>query len=84
MNLDVNIPPIVTRTIADMKKLLLNEFQKPNSEDQYINEMILIRKKLGDSVWEIDHRFKCLKGNLKYEIIDMQHRQLFVISLLPH
>jgi hypothetical protein len=84
MSLDVNIPPVVTRTIADVKKLLLNEFQKPNSEDQYINEMIQIRKKPGESVWEIDHRFKHLKGKLKYEITDMQHRHLFVNSLLPH
>jgi hypothetical protein len=29
MSLDVNSPPGVTRTIADVKKLLINEFQKP-------------------------------------------------------
>jgi hypothetical protein len=30
MSLDVNSPPGVTRTIADVKKLLINEFQKPD------------------------------------------------------
>jgi hypothetical protein len=49
-----------------------------------MNEMIEIRKKPGESIWEIDHRFKCLKGKLKYAIIDMQHMHLFVNSLLPH
>jgi hypothetical protein len=49
-----------------------------------MNEMIEIRKKLGESVWEIDQRFKHLKGKLKYAITDMQHRHLFVNSLLPH
>ena len=49
-----------------------------------MNEMIEIRQKLGESIWEIDHRFKHLKGNLKYAITDMQHRNLFVNSLLPH
>jgi len=36
-----------------------------------MNEMIEIRKKLGESFWEIDQRFKNLKGKLKYEIPDM-------------
>jgi hypothetical protein len=84
MSLDVNNPPGVTRTITDVNKLLINEFQKPNSKDQYMNEMIEIRKKPGESVWEIDQRFKCLKGKLKYVMTNMQHRNLFVNSLLPH
>ena len=49
-----------------------------------MNEMIEIKKKLGDSVWEIDQRFKMLKGKLKYVMNDMQHRHLFLNSLLPH
>jgi hypothetical protein len=42
-----------------------------------MNEMIEIRQKPGESVWEIDQRFKRLKGKLKYLMIDMQHRHLF-------
>jgi hypothetical protein len=84
MSLDVNNPPGTTRTLTDVKKLLINEFQKPSSEDQYMNEMIEIRQKPGESVWEIDQRFKRLKGKLRYAMTDMQHRHLFVNSLLPH
>jgi hypothetical protein len=84
MSLATNNPPGTTRTIADIKKLLINEFQKPSSEDQYMNEMIEIRQKPGESVWEIDQRFKRLKGKLKYLMTDMQHRHLFINSLLPH
>ena len=62
MSLDVNSPLGVTRTIADVKQLLINEFQNPNSENQYMNEMIEIMKRPDDYVWEIDHRFKHLKG----------------------
>jgi hypothetical protein len=65
MSLDTNNIPRTTRTLDDIKKLLINEFQKPISEDQYMNEMIEIRQKPGESVWEIDQRFKQLKGNLK-------------------
>jgi hypothetical protein len=49
-----------------------------------MNQMIEIRQKLGESVWEIYHRFKRLKGKLKHVMIDMHHRHLFVNSLLPH
>jgi hypothetical protein len=50
MSLDTNNAPGMTRTLADIKKLLINEFQKLTSEDQYMNEMIEIRQKLGESV----------------------------------
>jgi hypothetical protein len=43
-----------TRTIGDIKNILINEFQKPSSKDQYMNEMIEIRQNIGESVWEID------------------------------
>jgi hypothetical protein len=71
MSVDTNSSPGMTRTLTDIKKLLINEFQEPNSEDQYMNEMIKIRQKLRESVWEIDQRFKLLKGKLKYLMIEM-------------
>ena len=49
-----------------------------------MNEMIEVRQKPGESVWDIDHKFKTLKGKMKYPISDMQHRQLFINYLLPH
>jgi hypothetical protein len=45
MILDANILPQTTITIGDIKNLLINEFQKPSLEDQYINEMIEFRQK---------------------------------------
>jgi hypothetical protein len=80
----MNSAPGMKRTLEDIKKLLINEFQKPISEDQYMNKMIEIRQKPGELIWEIDHRFKRLKGKLKYLMTEMQHRHLFVNLLLPH
>jgi len=37
MSLDTNSSPGMTRTLEDIKKLLINEFYKPISEDQYMN-----------------------------------------------
>jgi hypothetical protein len=84
MSLDANNALGKTRKMTDIKNLLINEFQKPSSEDQYMNEMIEIRQKPGESVWETDKRFKRLKGKLKYLMTNMQHRHLFLNSLLPH
>ena len=77
MSLDANGAPRKTRTLTDIKKLLVNEFQNLSSENQYMNEMIEIRQKPGDYVWEIDQRFKRLKGKLEYLMTNMQHRHLF-------
>jgi hypothetical protein len=84
MGLTVNNPTGAPTIVAEVKRKLINEFQKPSSEDQFMNEMIEIKKKPGESVWEVDQKFKRLKGKLKYPITDMQHRHLFVNSLLAH
>jgi hypothetical protein len=44
-----------------------------------MNEKIEIKQKLGESVWEVDHTFKRLKGKLKYIINDTQHRHFLLI-----
>jgi hypothetical protein len=77
MSLATNSLPWTTIMIGDIKKLLINEFQKPSSEDQYMNEMIEIRQKPREFVWDIDQRFKRLKGKLKYVMKYMQHRHMF-------
>jgi hypothetical protein len=43
MILDANSAPRMTRTLEEIKKLPINEFQKLSSEDQYMNDMIKIR-----------------------------------------
>jgi hypothetical protein len=84
MILAANSLPRTTKMIGEIKKLLINEFQKPISEDQYMNKMIEIRQKPEEYVWELDQIFKRLKGKIKYTMTDMQHRHIFINSLLPH
>jgi hypothetical protein len=45
--LATNNPPGTTRIIVDIKNLLINEFHKLSLEDQYMNDMIKIRQKMG-------------------------------------
>jgi hypothetical protein len=84
MSLDLNNAHGMTRKLTDINKRLINEFQKPILEDQCMNEMIEIRQKPGESSWEIGQRFKRMKGKLRYAMIGMQHRHMFVKYLLPH
>jgi hypothetical protein len=71
MSLAINNPQGASWTIAEIKKELIMEFQRPKLEDHFMNDMIWVRKKLGESVWDIDQRFKKFKGKLKYPIYDM-------------
>jgi hypothetical protein len=58
MGLAGNNPMGAPTTIAEVKRQLINEFQKPSSEDQFMNEMIEIKQKPGESVWEVDQSSK--------------------------
>jgi hypothetical protein len=71
-------------TVAKVKRKLINEFWKPSLGNQFMNEMIDIKHKLGELIWEVDQNFKRLKGKLKYSITDMHHRHFFVKYLLSH
>jgi hypothetical protein len=58
MSLVVNNPPGTNKMIGDINKLSINEFHKLISNDQYMNNMMEIRQKPGEFVWEINERFK--------------------------
>jgi hypothetical protein len=50
MSLAANSLPGTTKMIGYIKKLLINEFQNPISEDKYMIDIIEIIQKLGESV----------------------------------
>jgi hypothetical protein len=50
MILAVNIPQGALITITNVKKALINEFQRTSLEYQYMNDMIEIKWKPGDLV----------------------------------
>ena len=49
-----------------------------------MNEMIEVRQKPREYVWDIDQKFKTLKGKLKCPISSMQHKHVFINSMLAH
>jgi hypothetical protein len=70
--------------LNDIKAALSVEFKNPNSESQCIIELKEIKKKVTEPIWEFDQRFKTLTGHLSFQILDEQHKEWYISSLLPH
>jgi hypothetical protein len=68
----------------EIKRDLLREFQKPKSESQCITEIKEIKQQVGETVWDYDQWFKILLDRLTFQIQDVQHREWFIVGLLPH
>jgi hypothetical protein len=64
-----------TRTLAEVRKDLLKEFQKPKSKSQCITELKEIKKIMNELVWDYDQIFKILKDRLTFQIPYEQHRE---------
>jgi hypothetical protein len=72
------------KPLNDIKTVLSAEFKKPKSESQCITELKEIKQKVTEPVWEFDQRFKTLTGHLSFQIPDEQHKEWFIVALLPH
>ena len=70
--------------LADIKKSMIKEFNKPKSESQCITELKEIQQKIGESVWDFDQRFKVLLDQVSFTIGPEQHKEWFIAALLPH
>jgi hypothetical protein len=73
-----------TRKLADIRKYLLKEFQKSKLDLWCSKELKEIKNLVNESVWDFDKRFKILMDQLKFQILDEQHREWFIVVLLLH
>ena len=58
--------------------------RKPKSELQCITEIKEITQLPTESVWDFDQRFKTLMAKLSFQMSDVQHKEWFIVALLPH
>ena len=63
---------------------MVSEFRKPKSESQCITEIKEIKQALAETVWDFDQRFKTLMVKVRFQMSDVQHKEWFIASLLPH
>ena len=70
--------------LADIKKAMIKEFNKPKSESHSITKLNEIQQKRGEEVWDFDQRFKVLLDQVSFTIGPEQHKEWFIAALLPH
>ena len=70
--------------LANIKKAMIKEFKKPKSKSQCITKLKEIQQRRGESVWDFDQRFKVLLDQVSFTIGPKQHKEWFIVALLPH
>ena len=70
--------------LDDIKKEMIKEFKKPKSKPQCITKLKEIQQKRGESVWDFDQRFKVLLDQVSFTIGPDEHKEWFIVELLPH
>ena len=70
--------------LADIKAAMIKEFKNPKSESQCITQVKEIQQRRGDSVWDFDQRFKVLLDQVSFTLGPVQHKEWFIVALLPH
>ena len=63
---------------------MISEFRKPKSESYCITEIKEIQQAPTESVWDFDQRFKTLTAKVSFQMSDVQHKEWFIVALLPH
>jgi len=84
MKFQTIVPIDHTRTLAKVKTALIIEFKKPKSESQCITKFKEIKQSPNEIVCDFDQRFKTLMGRLTFQIMLQQHKEWFIVVLLPH
>ena len=59
-------------------------FRKPKSESQCITDIKEIKQALTNMVWDFDQWFKTLMAKVIFQMFDVQHKEWFIVALLPH
>ena len=63
---------------------MINEFKKLKYESQCITEIKEIKQPSTNFFWDFDERFKTLMAKVSFQMSDVQHKEWFIASLLPH
>ena len=63
---------------------LIYEFKNPIYESQYIIEIKYIKQLPTESVWDFDQRFKNFMAKVIFQMSDVQHKEWFIATMLPH
>ena len=72
------------KTLEEIQAAMISEFRKPKSESQCITEIKEIKQLPMESIWDFDQWFKTLMAKVSFQMSDVQHKEWFIATLLPH
>ena len=72
------------KTLDEIKIGLFEEFKKLKSEAQYITELKKIKQLPNEMIWDFDQRFKTLMDRVSFQMSNAQHKEWFIMELVPH
>ena len=84
MKLCIVPPGTPHNTLEEIRAAMIFEFRKPKYESQCITEIKEIKQALVESVWDFDQLFKTLIAKVSFQMSDVQHKEWFIVVLLPH
>ena len=72
------------KTLDEIQAAMIFDFGKPKSESQCIIETKEIKHTLEETIWDFDQRFKTLMAKVSFQMSDVQHKEWFITTILPH
>ena len=84
MKFSIVLVGVVPKTLNEVQLGFIYEFKKPKSESQCITEIKEIKNLPIESIWDFDQRFKTLMANVSFQMSNVQHKEWFISTLLPH
>ena len=70
--------------LIQFRTAMIKEFKKHKSESQWITELKDIKQSPTESIWDFDQKFKALIDQVSFEFALEQHKEWFIVALLPH
>ena len=75
---------VVPKTLNEIWLGFIDEFKKVNYESKCIIEIKEIKHLPIEYVWDFNQRFKTLMAKVSFQLLDVKHKEWFIITLLPH
>ena len=75
---------IPQKTLDKIPAAMISKCKKPKSEALCITEIKEIKQALTEPIWDFDQWFKTLIAKVSFQMSDVQHKEWFIASLLPH
>ena len=72
------------KTLDEVQRGLIKEFWKAKYEAQYITDLKEIKQFPNETIWEFNQRFKILMVRVNFDMSDVQHKEWFIVALVPH